>query len=87
MIDKKTRSVVTKNDRKMLVNWCFGIVDSFSFSRETVVVTFNLLDRFLSVPSEHSIEALISHCEFQLLAVVSLYIAIKISETSSISRR
>jgi hypothetical protein len=50
MIDKKTRSVVTKNDRKMLVNWCFGIVDSFSFSRETVVVTFNLLHRGFDQP-------------------------------------
>lgn len=79
------QDVVTPEDRKKLVDWCFAIVDACNFQRETVAIAMNLLDRFMSLWSEESITALQSKRELQLVAVTSLYIGIKINERMAFS--
>ena len=76
---------VTADDRRQLVDWCFALVDRCSFQRETVAIATNLLDRFLSVPSKFASIALQDQRELQLLAMTSLYIAIKTNERVAFS--
>jgi hypothetical protein len=71
---------VTPEDRTALVDWCFAIVDACNLQRETVSIAVNLLDRFMSIPSPESLIALQDRRQIQLLAITSLYIAIKINE-------
>lgn len=71
---------VTPEDRAALVDWCFAIVDACNLQRETVSIAVNLLDRFMSIPSPQSLIALQDRRQIQLLAITSLYIAIKINE-------
>lgn len=72
--------VITAEDRTVLVDWCFAIVDGCNLQPETVTITMNILDRFMSNPSPMSLAALKDQRDIQLLAVTSLYIAIKINE-------
>jgi hypothetical protein len=73
---------VTADDCRKLVNWCFSIVNICMFQRETVAIAMNLLDRYLSIPSEFGSECIQDRREFQLLALSCLYIAIKTNERS-----
>lgn len=75
---------ITQHVRRQLVDWCFSVVDICNFQRDTVVAAFGLLDRFLSIPSECSARALKEPSEYQLLAITSLYIAIKMNESVSV---
>ncbi|KAL3778830.1 hypothetical protein HJC23_002887 [Cyclotella cryptica] len=72
--------IVTPSDRKKLVDWCFAIVDTCAFRRETVAIAVDLFDRFLSIPSAAAQVALCDRSELQLLAIASLYLAIKMNE-------
>jgi len=59
--------------REKICEWSFQVVDHFDFNRETVSVSLNYLDRYLSTrPVNRKI--------FQLAAMTSLYIAIKLYE-------
>jgi hypothetical protein len=75
----------TAEDRQLLVDWCFAIIDACNFQRETVSIAMNMFDHFLSIQSIESIVALQNQSELQLLAVSSLYIAIKINERVAFS--
>jgi hypothetical protein len=77
--------VATADARRLLVDWCFAIIDACNFQRETVSIAMNMFDRFLSIQSIESIVALQNQSELQLLAVSSLYIAIKINERVAFS--
>lgn len=86
-------TMVTAEDRKKLVNWCYLFIDHCRLSRETVASAMEMVDRFLS-SANMSIsnsadagavrvvceEALIDRSIFQLLTVTALYVAIKINE-------
>jgi hypothetical protein len=43
--------MITDADRKILVDWCYGLVDNCHFSRDTVAMAMQMVDRFLAVPS------------------------------------
>lgn len=59
--------------REKICEWCYQVIDHFDFNRETVSVSLNYLDRYLSTrPVNRKI--------FQLAAMTSLYIAIKLNE-------
>ncbi|KAK1746085.1 cyclin family protein [Skeletonema marinoi] len=84
-------NMITADDRKKLAGWCYGIVDHCNFSRETVASAMEMVDRFLSMPSNSadaarvSDEALIDQSKFQLLTIAALYTSIKINEKVAIS--
>jgi hypothetical protein len=68
--------------RKLMVNWCFTVVDAFALSRETVGVAMSILDRYLSSGKGKSLDALKCTQAFQRSAITSLFMAIKIHEPS-----
>jgi hypothetical protein len=86
-------TMITAADRKILVDWCYRLVDNYHFSRETVAVAMEMVDRFLSVTAGPAAlwetnsdvarignEVLSSKDKFQLLTIAALYSSIKIGE-------
>ena len=70
--------------RRKLCEWCYEVVDHFGFDREVVSVALNYLDRFVSSRAKEAGSS-ITRREFQLFAVTSLYMAIKVhGETESL---
>mmetsp|Transcript_11702 Transcript_11702/g.17168 ORF Transcript_11702/g.17168 Transcript_11702/m.17168 type:complete len:310 (-) Transcript_11702:23-952(-) len=74
---------VDKTCRKLMAYWCFQVVDRCRFSRETVAVAMNMLDRFLASASGHHV--LKNRHVFQLACMTCLYMAIKIYESEALS--
>lgn len=63
--------------RRKLCEWCYEVVDHFGFDREVVFIALNYIDRSVAVFTQRSGSS-ITRREFQLFAVTSLYIAIKV---------
>ena len=84
-------TMINADDRKQVVDWCYGVVDHCQFSRETVASAMEMVDRFLSIPSNSTDaarvcdEALRDPIKFQLLTVAALYTSIKVHEQVAIS--
>mmetsp|Transcript_2136 Transcript_2136/g.3506 ORF Transcript_2136/g.3506 Transcript_2136/m.3506 type:complete len:334 (-) Transcript_2136:62-1063(-) len=84
-------TMITADDRKQLVDWCYGLVDHCKFSRETVASAMEMVDRFLSIPSNSTDaaqvcdEALRDPSQFQLLTIAALYSSIKVHEQVALS--
>ena len=82
-LDPSDPSMITAADRMELVDWCYHIVDSCQYPRDTVVMAMVMVDAFLSSPSSTadaaraSDEALYSQNKFQLLTIAALYCSIK----------
>jgi lipoyl(octanoyl) transferase len=74
---RKGSDPVSEVWRRKLCEWCYEVVDHFSFDREVVSIALNFLDRAAALKSEQTDEP-IPKREFQLLAVTCLYIALKI---------
>jgi hypothetical protein len=68
---------VNESWRRKLCEWIFEVVDHFGFDREVVSIALDYLDRFVSITTMSSGKP-IAKREFQLVAVTSLYIAIKL---------
>ena len=79
-------TMVTSHDRMLLVDWCYDVIDHCEHSRETVASAMEMVDRFLSMPSNSDEaagivdEALHDQRGFQLLTITALYISIKTNE-------
>ena len=79
--NSKTMTMITSNDRMALVDWCYAVVDHCQYSRETVASAMDMVDRFLSIPSNSTADkALRSPDLLQMLVVTALYVAIKLNE-------
>jgi hypothetical protein len=83
-------TMITAADRMKVVDWCYGVVDHYHLSRETVANAMEMVDRFLSVSAGPSAlwdinsdvakaggNALHSQSTFQLLTVAALYSCLK----------
>jgi len=68
--------------RKLMVGWCFTVVDAFALSRETVGAAMSILDRYLSSGNGKSHVALKCPQTFQRSVITSFFMAIKIHEPS-----
>ena len=66
--------------RSKLCEWFFQVVDYVKLQRETVGIALNYLDRFLCSTSQRAQKAKYDRKEYQLAAMTSLYIAVKIFE-------
>ena len=90
-LDPSDPTMITAGDRTKLVDWCYDFVDHFRYSRETVASAMEMVDRFLSSPTDSadaarvSDEALRDQKKLQLLTVTALYISTKINEKVAIS--
>jgi hypothetical protein len=71
---------ITELWREKICEWSYQVVDHFEFSREVVSVSISLLDRFLCTEQ-------VDKKQFQLAAMTTLYLAIKLTETGKLSMR
>ena len=84
---------ITVDDRSKIVDWCYCIIDLCQLDRESVAMTMNIVDRFMSNPcglpriSQHFSRNEILHdrIKYQLLAVSALYISVKVNEQVTLS--
>jgi len=63
--------------REKICEWAYQVIDHFDFNREVVAVSLSYLDRFLCVRQ-------VNKKIFQLAAMTSLYMAIKLYEPSTL---
>ena len=64
--------------REKICEWSYQVIDHFDFSREVVSVSINYLDRLLATRS-------CNKKEFQLSAMTTLFLAIKLYEPGKLS--
>lgn len=65
--------------RSQMCSWAYSVVDTFGFSRHTVAVCFDILDRFLAM--ECLKETTLTRQDFQLISMTALYLAVKVNES------
>jgi len=78
--EPQEHQIIDRDCRLKMCEWCYQVSDFCKFQRETVAIGMDYLDRFLSTSSPRAIQALCDKKEFQLVAMTSLYIAIKLFE-------
>jgi len=66
--------------RTEFAEWCYHIVDSRDFSRETVFICMSYFDRYTATLGQK-----VTLDEAHLAAITSLYLAVKINETEKLS--
>jgi len=71
---------VDRECRVKMCEWCYQVTDFCKFRRETVAISMSYLDRFLSSSRPRARRALRDRKEYQLAAMTTLYIAIKLFE-------
>jgi Cyclin, N-terminal domain len=67
---------VTEVWRQKVCEWCYQVIDHFNFNREVVFIALNYLDRMVAALTQRS--ALVRKTDFRLIAVTSLYMAVKL---------
>ena len=72
------RKQVDEDCRVKMTEWSYQVVDFCKFRRETVAMGMSYLDRFLSTPA--GIHSLMDRKAYQLAAMTTLYMAIKLHE-------
>lgn len=75
-----TTSCINKVWREKICEWSYQVVDHFDFSREIVCISISYIDRYLS-------KRVVDKKHFQLLAMSSLYLAIKLFEQETVSMK
>ena len=79
-----TNDHVNENWRRKICEWAYEVTDHFGFDREVVSYTLNYVDRVIAHTTETT-KARVTRKEFQLVAVTSLYLAIKLhGETDAV---
>lgn len=66
--------------RTKMTAWCYRVVDFCGFSRETVAIAMNILDRFMASLSPAAMQAKKNRRTYQLACMTSLYTAVKVHE-------
>jgi len=66
--------------RRKLCEWCYSVVDYYNYDREVAVFAISYLDRTMSAKTANNptASAPLSRKQFQLVAVASLYLSMKI---------
>jgi Cyclin, N-terminal domain len=70
-----------KEDRKLMVQWCYKVLDFFHLNRETAAIAMSYVDRFLLAEPDY----LQDTDKYQLLCIVALYVAIKVHEPQTLT--
>ena len=84
--NEASETAVTENARIKIIDWFYSVIDKCQFDRSTVAMATDIMDRYLSVSvssnsnSDSSSQQLLHNSlkQFQLVAITSLYIAIKL---------
>ena len=78
---------IDKECRIKMAQWCFQVIDYAKYKRSTVSMAISLLDRFLSLhkTSTRAHQAIQCRKMYQLASMTTLFMAIKMNETSDIN--
>lgn len=79
--DDMGNTTIDMECRNKMCAWCYQVADYCKFSRETVEISLNYLDRFCM----SGVEALQSRHTYQLASMTCMYMAIKIHERQAMS--
>lgn len=66
--------------REKICEWSYQVIDHYDFSREVVSISIHFLDRYLSTRT-------VNKRTFQMAAMTTLYLAIKLYEPCTISMK
>ena len=80
----KSPKMIDEVCRTKISEWIFQFVDCVMLNRKTAFSAMSILDRFLSSRSSRSQEVIASQRKYQLAAITSLFISIKLFESFSI---
>lgn len=75
---------VNAQSRKAMIKWCNTVADTLSLHRETVIIAFSYLDRYLSSGNGNSSQVVENRHKFQLAAVACYFIAVKLHESAQV---
>jgi hypothetical protein len=67
--------------RERVTQWCYDVADHLNESREVVYVAMNMLDRYIAVTSA---EAFSDKVAYELAAITSLFLAIRVSGSNTL---
>jgi hypothetical protein len=67
--------------RERVTQWCYDVADHLNESREVVYVAMNMLDRYIAVTSA---EAFSDKVAYELAAITSLFLAIRVSGSNAL---
>jgi hypothetical protein len=67
--------------RSQMFDWACTVTDNFQIDREVIAIAFSILDRYVEIESRS--ECPVDREDFQLFAMVSMYVAIKTSLSGS----
>lgn len=76
---------INEDSRCKMVAWCHQVVDFCNFDRETVLISMNILDRFMMTPSGKQVK--FDRKIYQLAAMTALYTAVKVHESEAMDPR
>ena len=87
-LQRDRNDLMSNSWRRKMCLWSYMVVDHFNIDREVVEISFNYLDRYLSMVYDVSgsftkDEFAIDRKSFQLVSATSLYIAIKLHGAGS----
>jgi hypothetical protein len=74
----RSSSSINELWREKICEWSYQVIDHFEFSREVVSVSIHYLDRYLATKA-------VNKKTFQLAAMTSLFLAIKLYEPGRLS--
>eukprot|EP00977_Amphora_coffeiformis_P015555 scaffold4554_cov178-Amphora_coffeaeformis.AAC.4 len=69
----QSSGTINETWREKICEWSYQVIDHFDFSREVVMISMNLLDRYLASQT-------VNKKVFQLAAMTCLFLAIKLNE-------
>ena len=75
---QSSAGTINETWREKICEWSYQVIDHFDYSREVVMISMNLLDRYLAHQS-------VNKKVFQLAAMTCLFIAIKLNEPEKLT--
>ena len=75
---QSSAGTINETWREKICEWSYQVIDHFDYSREVVMISMNLLDRYLAHQS-------VNKKVFQLAAMTCLFIAIKLNEPGKLT--
>lgn len=80
----RTPQMIDELCRMKMCDWCYQVVDYAVLQREVVAIAMNFLDNFLRSGSARSLETIASRKEYQLAAMTTLFMSIKLFESCKV---
>lgn len=77
-VSSQSSGGINESWREKICEWSYQVIDHFNMSREVVMISMSFLDRYLASRT-------VNKKVFQLVAMTSLFLAIKLSEPGKLT--